>query len=383
MKRSLHRALAAAFAALVAAEALAVRHVGIEADALNRVYPASFRKSFVFSPVSFELDCVLIAESLDTIPKANVASMMGVVIDFPSAYRPVVEALGAETNGLACTSARGFCVPDIRAADANFRTLVQREYGAEVMRLHPKAGAEAWFKATMDGEMEEFEIPVAVSVSDRFSFYDLLSVRAAWEEPFPPSNTKVRPFRVDGASNTVDVAFMSDVRVADTLEMNGYTILSLPLKGGSAFFAMLPKDGYALSDIKMFFNSVEIDGVLSMLTPGSPVPVVRGPCAIDIPRIELFSRTSLSGALRYFHVPTTGLRGAAGDAPGGEFVQYAKFSIVECGRGERLPADGIRKAPIPASAEVRRMALDRPFLFFVYHPATATILVAGQFTGVM
>ena len=102
MKSPRSSILAAAFAVLVAAEAGAVKHVGFETDAFNRVYPASYRKSFVFSPLSFEMDCVLIAESLDTIPKANVASMMGVVIDFPSAYRPVIEAYASETNGLDC-----------------------------------------------------------------------------------------------------------------------------------------------------------------------------------------------------------------------------------------------------------------------------------------
>lgn len=381
MTRRTTSILAAAFAALVAVQAGAVRHVGLETDAFNRVYPASFRNSFVFSPVSFELDCVLIAESLDTIPKANVASMMGVVIDLPSAYRPVIEALEAETNGLSCISARGFCVPDIRAADANFRTSVQREYGAEVMRLHPKAGAEAWFKAMLEGEMEEFEISVAESVSDRCSFYDLVSVRAAWAEPFPPENTSIRPFRVDASSNTVDVAFMSDVRVADTLEMDCYTILALPLKGGSWFFAMLPKNGYTLPDIRIFFNSLEIDGILSILSPGSPVPAIRCPCAIEIPRIELYSRTSFAGALRYFRVPTTGLRGAAGNAPCGEFVQFAKFSIAEGGRGETPNGDKNLAGAPPALAAAKQLAFDRPFLFFVYHPATATILMAGQFTG--
>ena len=70
------RAMVAALAALAAAEVSAVRHTGFEMDAFNKAYPASNRGTFVFSPVSFEVDCVLVAESLDVIPKADISSMI-------------------------------------------------------------------------------------------------------------------------------------------------------------------------------------------------------------------------------------------------------------------------------------------------------------------
>jgi len=382
MTRSFTSTLVAAAVAFVAVEACAVRHVGFETDAFNRVYPASYKNTFVFSPASFELDCVLIAEALDTIPKANVASMMGVVIDFQGAYCPILDALEMGTNGLSYVCARGFCVPDIRAADANFRTRIQREYRTEVLRLVPKLGAEAWFRATMDGEMEDFEISDAAANSGQYMLYDLVSVTAEWADPFPLANTRMRPFRINDSTNTVDVAVMSDVRIADTLETKEFTLLVLPLKGDAEFFALLPKAGYTLSDTRVFMTSMEIDGILSFRDPGSSQPALRCPCAIEIPRIEISSRTSFAGALRYFRIPMEGLRSAAGDFPGGDFVQFTKFSIAECGRGKKPPKAKNPEDAVPVAAEVKKVAFDRPFLFFVYHPGTATIPVAGQFMGV-
>ena len=192
------------------------------------------------------------------------------------------------------------------------------------------------------------------------------------------------PFMVGGTTNTVEVAFMSDVRIADTWETKEYTLLMLPLKDGSEFFALLPKDGYSTSDARADMTSVEIGNLISITTPGSLPGAVHGPCSIAIPRLKIFSRNSFAGALRYFRIPTSGLSGLTGDVPGqgGEFVQFAKFSLVECGRDESSPLQ--EKDPdevVPVTADTKKLVFDRPFLFFVHHPETATILVAGQFTG--
>ena len=383
MRGHIRSVLVAATVALVAAEACAVRHIGFEADAFNRVYPTTYRNTFVFSPVSFELDCVQIAESLDIIPKANVASMMGVVIDFPSAYCPILDALETRTNGFSFVSARGFCVPDVRKANVILRSKIQREYRTEVMRVLPKEGAEAWFRASMDGEMENFELPATAVRPDRCSLIDLVSFSVAWRDPFPAANTRMMPFMIDEASNTVDIAFMSDVRIADTWENKEYTLLMLPLKGDASFFALLPKDGYSVSDARTDMTSIEIDSLISLAKPGTLPNAVHGPCSISMPRLSISSRSSFAGALRYFRVPTTGLSGITGDVtvPGGAFEQFTKFSLAECGRDEKPLQQKNPEDVVPVTAETKRLVFDRPFLFFVYHSGTATILAAGQFSG--
>ena len=374
-----------AFAFFAAVDAFAVRHVGFEIDSFNRAYPASYARSFVFSPVAFELDCVLIAESLDTIPKANVSSTMGVLIDFPSAYGPVIQALDDRTNCLAVISARGFCVSDIALASPTFRTHIQSEYHSEVMRLLPKEGAEAWFKAMLDGEMEDFEISADAARSRRYSFYDLVSVSAAWEEPFPLENTRPVQFFPNGDTNGVEVVCMSDVRVAELLEEKEYSILRLPLKGGAFFFAVLPREGFSLDSAKSDMTSMEIEGVIASFGSGSSSDMRRysGPCSIVLPRMELSSRTDLLGMLGYFRVPTSGLKHVAADSSAGEIVQYAKFSLVEHGRGEKTLVRKGDDEVIPESSAAKKAIFNRPFIFFIYHEATATILVAGQFTGNM
>ena len=87
--------------------------------------------------------------------------------------------------------------------------------------------------------------------------------------------------------------------------------------------------------------------------------------------------------LRYFRVPTSGLKHVAADSSAGEIVQYAKFSLVEHGRGEKALVRKGDDEVIPESSAAKKAIFNRPFIFFIYHEATATILVAGQFTGNM
>lgn len=360
----------------------AARQIGFETDALNRVYPASFAKSVVFSPGAFEIDCAVIAESLETIPKAGVSETMGVVLDFEGLYAPIVEAYaGAATNGLSITTARGFCVPELKEAAPAFRQQLERVYGVEVMRLWPSRGAEAWFRAAMDGEMEDFSIAKGVARSERFSYYDLVSVAPSWVEPFPIENTRKIKFRASPEAEPKSVTCISDVRVADTYETTAYTLLRLPLKDDAWFYAMLPKEGHTLSEAREDLSSLRIDHLLTVMKSVAEPGVAHGPCAIVLPRLNLRSRLSFTSALSYFRIPSAGLVHVAGTRGANELVQIAKFKLFEQGPGEQ-PL--LRKSPdrqVSLSPAVKKLVFNRPFIFFVYHEKTQTIPMAGQFCG--
>lgn len=359
----------------------AARHVGFQTDAFNRAYPASLARTAIFSPASFEIDCALIAESLETIPKANVSETMGIVLDFESTFRPVLEALSVRTNGLSVVTARGFCLPELKEVSPQFRQYLEEVYGTEVLPYFPREGAENWFRATMDGEMEDFSLPLGSLNLNRYSLYDLVSVSAEWQDPFPTANTREMPFRPDDTTNVIMVSCMSDVRRADTWENDDYTLLKLPLKGDAYFYAMLPKAGGDLSPARQDLSSLEIDRILSVTKSVTEKGVAHGSCAIVLPKFDLRSRTSFSSILTYFRIPSKGLVRVAGSRPAHEHVQHVRFRLAEHGRYE-TPV--LRKAPdevVPIDATTKKLVFNRPFLFFVYHESTATVLLAGQFFG--
>lgn len=371
----------ACLSGLLALSVSAARFIGFEADAFNRSCPADSPRNFVFSPASFELDCVLVAESLPTIPKANVSEMMGVVIDFESTFRPMIDGLSERTNGFSFVAARGFCVPDMRTARIDHRLHLSRAYGAEVLRSTLPHGAERWFRATMEGDMESFSLPVAAVGANAYSFYDLVSLRAAWRDPFPTENTRTLSFRGPGESNAVQVVCMSDVRIADTWDTEKYTLLKLPLRGDAWFYALLPKEGRDLADARADVNSGKFAHLLNVTKSVTENGVAQGPCAIVLPRLDLLSRSDLTGLLQHFRIPLAGLTLLAGDGRADECVQHVRFRLAEHAWDEpplvKKPADSV----VPITSDVRRLVFNRPFVFFIYHEKSESVLVAGQFTG--
>lgn len=364
-----------------AADLFAVRHAVFETDVYNRIFPLECKDNVVFSPVAAEVDCALAAEALDTIPRANVAEAMGVLVEFSGVYRPLLERYRNATNGFHFVNARAFCLPEMRAARADFRLHLQKEYGAEVMSLLPTKGVDCWFRAAMDGEMEDFALSSDQANSGKYLFFDLVSVRAEWLEPFPAGNVRNLPFTTpDGGKRTIP--FMSDVRVVDLWDDRDYTLMKLPLRDDCWFYVLLPKQGLDLSATRQDFSFMEIE---SLLTMTGPMPVgnhVRAPTVVVLPRLALRSRVDFMKALQEFRLPTSDLDRLCRGVAAQEYSQWISFCLFENGRDEPPLESKPVERQVSISDSTRRMVCNRPFLFFVYDGRTATIPVAGQFTGV-
>lgn len=364
-----------------APELTAARKIGFETDAFNRAYPTSYAKNFVFSPLSFELDCAAVAESLETIPKANVSETLGATIGFESVYRPVVEAYESLTNRNLMIAARGFCVAEIRKTRPVHRQHLERLYRTEIMSQFPTHGAESWFRAAMEGEMEDFSLPIHRDQSNRYSFFDLVSVDIAWAERFPTENTRKIRFRPSPEAEPISVDSISDVRLADTWETKKYTMIRLPLQDNAWFYAFLPREEAGFEEIRADISSLKIDRLLTIHKAVSEPGVAFGPCAIVLPKFTLRSRVDFTPVLTYFRVPLVGLTGVAPGATARAYVQHAKVSLAEQGRGELPLAKKAAKDVVPITDNVKKLIFNRPFLFFVYHEPTQTIPIAGQFCG--
>lgn len=354
-----------------ASTASAERQVSFEAEAFQRISAASPKKTLVFSPAAFEVDCAVVAESLATIPKANVADRMGIVLDFAGTYMPILEMFRSPTNDVKMLSARGFCVSDLKTAQPAFRQELESVYDVEVMRLYPSFGAESWFKAAMEGKMDDFAIPANVARSERFSFYDLEAVSVAWAEPFPTANTR----KIRGAE------YLSDVRIADTWETKTVTVLRLPLKGEAFFFAILPKEGHSLADARGLFGANEFANLLTIMESVTEPGVSHGPCAIILPRMDIDSRLDLTDVFAAVRVPTKNLVHVAGDQAARELVQRIRFSLSEQGEREEPLVKKSDRDVVAFGASGKKLVFNRPFIFFVYHEPTRTIPVAGQYFG--
>ena len=365
--------------AAAALGAQAARHVGFETDAFNRAFPANYQKSIVFSPAAFEFDCLVFAKALDEARRAKIAETMGVMVDLDVIYRPILDELAVRTNGLSFVTAHGFVVPEIAHSSAEYRRMLQDEYSAAVCMAFPKDGCEAWFRAQMDGEMEDFELPQEVSMSrSSYSYYDLASIRVGWATQFPPAGSHRGEFRLANGSTT-NLEYMSSLRKIGLWETRKFTLMRLYMQSDCEFYAMVPNGSHTLDEIRPELSSDAVERLLTVMESVTEDGVSHPFARVSLPKANFDSRLDFGGIMRYYRFPTKGLRSAAGELPAKELVQRVKFSLGE-GGGSVTEKDGEELAGVSV-ADVREIRLDRPFIFFVYHAKTATIPVAGQFTG--
>lgn len=372
-------------AAMLAGSASAARSVVFGVEAFNRSVPATSDKTTVFSPVGFELDAAIMADAFDPIVKAHFTETLGTLTGIDGTYVPMLNALrNGATNRMEYVSARAFLVPDFRKVSAAYAQELQRNYMAEICLLFPKVGAECWFRNMMDGNMEDFELPIGTSKAERNSFYELVSMRASWQDPFPVSNTRKMGFFLTpngDRKNRQTVDMMCDVRKMDLCEYGDWTLGRIPMTDGAWFYAVLPKGKNELPAVRAKITEKNIDELLAVMGSITEPNVYHGPAVVCVPKMELTSDVDLADAMGHFKFPSKGYLRLNDELAGKDFRQVARFKLDEQGLDPKPVLEKRPEDQIKATAGIKALMLNRPFLFWVYHEPTKSILIMGQYTG--
>ena len=363
------------------------RMPGFNMEAFNAGVPAGTLESKVFSPLGFELDSVMMANAFEPIAKSHFAETLGVLTGLEGTYVPILRHLRevSSTNRLSYVSARAFLVPDFRKVSAAYAQDLQRDFQAEVTLAFPKEGAECWFRAMMEGDMEDFEIPMDTAKSERNSFYELASMHISWAEPFPVGNRRKKAFfpNVGDFKTRVLTDMMCDIREVELYTGKTYTMGRLPMADGAWFYAVLPHNGTSLKAVREQLTEKNFGDLLVMMDSITEAGIYKGPAVVAIPTIDQTSVNDLTGAMGHFKFPVQGYLKLNGDIPGRDFRQVVRFRLDEQG----VDAEPLKAKPreqqvhLDKGKEIHSLVLNRPFLYFVYHEPTKSVIVMGQYTG--
>jgi len=375
------RIVVAVVSAVVSASLIAATHSGFGLDAFNRSISAATRGNAVFSPFSFEVDSVVFSEAFDALTRAKYAEAMGVLNGLESVYQPIYEDLATQNGrGLLYLHARAFCVSDERKTHPAYRRWMQKTFSTEMFSVDFRKGAECWFRSCLDGEMEDFTLPEKVSSEGCYSFYDLVSFHCEWKDPFPTNNTREIKFQLaDGTSRVLPG--MCDLRLADCWVRNNVSILRLPMADSAWFFAILPREGLSVRDIRGELSSSTIVSIVKGIQSVTEDGVLHAAVAVVIPKMDIVTESDLKLPFAYFGFPMTEMERMEKDIRPKFVRQRTRFHLDEKGNGGCVIGEKPSDQVIRASHDTVRFILNRPFLFFVHHERTSTIPVAGQFTG--
>jgi len=241
---------------------------------------------------------------------------------------------------------------------------------------HNKKGAECWFRARLDGEMEDFSLPDNAADTTHYSFFDIVSANCRLRST-SVSNCIVSQKFVLADSTSRMVPALSAVLPVDVWKRANCSVIRMPLSDNSWFYALTPKEGLSVRDIRGELSSNTLIDLIGGIKSITEINVSHGTTSVVVPVIDIVSQLDLTLPFGYFHIPLAGMERLDSKIKPRHVCQSVRFRLTEAKSDPTVAEESVR-SPI---ANIGRVELSRPFLFFVYHEPTATIPVAGQFMG--
>ncbi len=271
-------------------------------------------------------------------------------------------------------------------ADGDFLETVEKYYGADVFEA-PFDGSTLreinnWVKENTDGMIPE--ILDRIPPDAVMYLVNALAFDGEWTEPYKEHLVDPGTFTREDGTQT-EAAFMRS-RENLYLESDFAVGFVKPYKGGKyAFAALLPKEGFTLSDC-----IVSLDGkkLTDLLASASVTPVEAA-----LPKFETGSSLELSRVLSVMGMPTafdpvnadfSGLGTGAGQNLYISRVLHKTFiSVAEQGTkaGAATVVEMAKNAALPLE-EPKRVILDRPFVYMLIDCETNVPFFLGALTDV-
>jgi serpin B len=201
---------------------------------------------------------------------------------------------------------------------------------------------------------------------------------AAWATPFPKEGTATAPFHaIGGASTNVDM--MTDTRAALYHETADYQLVKLDYQGDTSMIVVLPAAGK--------FASVEasLDGPALDAATGAAASTqlqLRLPkFSIAGESVSLKKPLETLGMVDAFEEKRADFSGISGERLWiSDVVHKAFVKVAESGTEAAAATAVVIKGDFSISLPDHTFTADRPFLFYIRHNPTGSLLFAGRVT---
>ena len=261
-----------------------------------------------------------------------------------------------------------------------FLDLLAENYGAGLSLvdfMHDSEGARVkindWVDDATSGKIPELLLRGDVSAGTRLVLTNAIHFKAAWRNPFQPSQTMTGTFHAAGGD--VSVPMMrggSELLYAETPE---FQAIELPYQGGKVGMTLvLPAQG----------KLAQVEAALSLTwLKALDASATTQRVAITMPKFTVMQRYELDVALKALGMKQAFEASAdfSGQSPERLFVSWvihqAFVSVDEKGT-EAAAASAVLLDGGGVPATPKSFTLDRPFLFFVRDYPTNAILFAGR-----
>lgn len=363
----------AAFSAVLSACA-AVDFAGL--GALDLVLPLDARRNAAVSPSSLEADDrVFAACAADSNFMAFSNAQHQAWADGFAALSRTLEQTD-DAGKTVFLQARGFCLPDPGLVDSAVRARLFSTYDLALCRSCPAIDAETWFRARMDGTMEDFSLG---RVGDGPHYRSLVSAEFLWQDPVPVQLKGTRTFTaVDGRRKRL--RFFQIEQPVEMLESRVWSILVLRIAGGIEFVTVSPRTGVDLAAVRRALPWSFLYEKLALLASRVDPNAWQGVARVTTPMFDIRSRYDLAQIGKITGRMPCGI--ARAPLASAETWVAVRQMGAPASRDPARPPSDLDEDDDEIGPRTRDVELARPFLFLFRHSATRSVLIAGQFTGI-
>ncbi|XP_055262750.1 serpin B9 isoform X1 [Moschus berezovskii] len=342
------------------------------------------------SPVSLSsvLAMVLLGARGDTAAQVAQVLSLNTEKDFHQDFQKLLAELNKpDTQYLLRTANRIFGEKTCEFL-STFKESCLRFYYAELEQLSFAEAAEpsrkqinAWVSKKTEGEIPELLPADSINAETRLVLVNAVYFKGRWSEEFDKAFTREMPFRVNQKEQRpVQMMFQDgEFRLARIKEVQAQ-VLELPYAGEElSMLVLLPDDHVPLSSVE---KQLTWEKLLAWTQPDS---MKKSQVDVFLPKFKLektYDMVSVLPGLGLVEAFQLGQADFSAMSPGGGLClsAFAHRSVVE------VDEQGTEAAAASAAIEVDfavvdgpRFCADHPFLFFIRHNGSRSILFCGRF----
>lgn len=349
-------------------------------------------KNVCYSPVSISsaLAMVLLGAKGDTAVQMSQALDLNTEEDIHQAFQGLLSNLNKPSRKYSLRTANRLFAENTCKILPTYKESCLQFYHSELEQLSfAKAPEESrkhintWVSKQTKGKIPELLSGGSVDSETRLVLVNALYFKGKWDQPFNKENTREMPFKINKKEERpVQMMYQEDTFNYAYVKEVQAQVLEMPYEGMKlSLVVLLPDDGVDLSQVE---NSLTFEKLMAWTKPDI---MESSDVEVFLPKFKLQEDYDMESVFQHLGMVDV-FQGDKADLSGmspERDLRLSKFvhkSIVEVNEeGTEAAAASSAIIQFCCACDVPVFCADRPFLFFIRHNKTNSLLFCGRFSS--
>lgn len=349
-------------------------------------------KNVCYSPVSISsaLAMVLLGAKGDTAVQMSQALGLNTEEDIHQGFQELLSNLNKPSRKYSLRMANRLFAENTSKILPTYKESCLQFYHSELEQLSFAKAPEksrkrinTWVSKQTEGKIPELLSDGSVDSETRLVLVNALYFKGKWHQPFNKGDTREMPFKINKKEEKpVQMMYQEDTfNLAHVNEVQAQ-VLEIPYKGLElSLLVLLPNDGVDLSKVE---NSLTFEKLMAWTKPDI---MKSTDVEVFLPKFKLQEDYDMESVFQHLGMVDV-FQGSKADLSGmspERDLRLSKFvhkSVVEVSEeGTEAAAASSAVIEFCCACIVPTFCADRPFLYFIRHNKTNSLLFCGRFSS--